>query len=245
MNNDNQNETSLPDGFRASKAPHMLDNVAWAALTGPHAPIAEINGLARRYPVDVSPFAAISNDQDPQAWQDLAELIGPGGITVVAGSHLQVPKNWLVLEIGSGVQLVGDNVEGLEDNEVVKLGAGDVPEMLDLISRTQPGPFLPRTIELGGYLGFRIDGALVAMAGCRLRPTGWREISAVCTDSLYLGKGLATRLVKAVVANIKAEGEMPFLHASATNTNAIRLYEALGFQLRIRPTFAVVQAVSL
>jgi ribosomal protein S18 acetylase RimI-like enzyme len=193
--------------------------------------------------VDISPFGAISNDQDPQAWRDLAKLLGPNGTTVLTGSRLNIPDAWQTPDGGTGVQLIGQNVEGRDDDEVVELGAKDVPESLELISRTQPGPFLPRTIELGGYLGIRIDGVLVAMAGCRLHPAGWREISAVCTDSDHRGKGLATRLVRAVVANIKADGEIPFLHASATNTNAIRLYEQLGFELRMHTRFAVVQAV--
>lgn len=221
---------------------HILDNAVWASLSGPHASIAEVVGLARRYPVEVSPFGAIANDQDPQAWNDLAELIGPSGITVLSGCDLHVSEKWQTLDGGSGVQLIGVDVEGKQDEAAMELGANDVPEMLDLISRTEPGPFLPRTVELGGYLGFRIDGTLVAMAGCRLHPAGWREISAVCTDPAHRGKGLAGRLVKAVVANIKAEGDIPFLHASETNTNAIRLYETLGFRLRTHATFAVVQA---
>jgi len=228
-----------------STAPHILDNAAWASLSGPHASIAEVVGLARRYPVDVSPFGAISDTQDPQAWRDLAKLVGSNGRVVLTGKHIHIPDGWRRLEGGTGVQLVGEDVEGREDNEVLRLSDSDVPEMLELVARTQPGPFLPRTIELGVYLGFRIDGVLVSMAGCRLHPTGWREISAVCTDSLHQGKGLATRLVKAVVAKIRAEGNIPFLHASSSNTNAIRLYEGLGFRLRIRPTFAVVQAPEL
>jgi predicted GNAT family acetyltransferase len=114
----------------------------------------------------------------------------------------------------------------------VLLGAADVPEMLDLVARTRPGPFLPRTVELGTYLGIRRQGALVAMAGERLHPPGWTEISAVCTDPDHRGQGLAARLVLAVAAGIKDRGETPFLHTSAGNANAIRLYESLGFRLR-------------
>ena len=44
------------------------------------------------------------------------------------------------------------------------------------------------------------------------------------------GQGLATRLVLAVAAGIRARGETPFLHALASNTNAIRRYESLGFR---------------
>lgn len=122
------------------------------------------------------------------------------------------------------------------DAEAVRLGPADVPEMLDLVARTRPGPFLPRTVELGTYLGIRREGTLVAMAG-RLHPPGWTEISGVCTDASVRGQGLASRLVRAVAYGIRERGETPFLHTSAANAVAIRLYESLGFQLRAHPEF--------
>ena len=112
--------------------------------------------------------------------------------------------------------------------------------MLALVERTRPGPFLPRTIELGTYLGVRDDGVLVAMAGERLHPPGWTEISAVCTDPAARGRGLATRLVRALVHGIRARGEQPFLHAAADNP-AIGLYESLGFRHRRGVTFAAAR----
>ena len=101
--------------------------------------------------------------------------------------------------------------------------------MLELTERTKPGPFLPGTVELGGYLGIRRAGRLVAMAGERMRPPGFAEISAVCTDEAWRGHGFAARLTRAVAAGIAARGETPFLHAAADNANAIRLYKSLGF----------------
>jgi predicted GNAT family acetyltransferase len=102
--------------------------------------------------------------------------------------------------------------------------------MLALVTRTKPGPFGPRTIELGEYWGVRDEsGALVAMAGERLFPAPYREISAVCTDEAYRGKGLAARLVRHLVARIEGRSETPMLHAASDNTSAIRLYETLGF----------------
>lgn len=228
--------------LNALVTPHILDNAVWASLSGPHASIAEVNGLARRYPVDVAAFAGLADPDDPQAWHDLAELVGPDGRAVLTAKQIEVPEDWEVIFKGSGVQLTGEEVEGKFDNEAIELSATDVPEMLDLIERTKPGPFMPRTIELGGYLGFRIDGALVAMAGRRLHPAGWVEISAVCTDPEHRGKGLAGRLVRAVVAGVRTDGDIPFLHASATNENAIHLYEAMGFRLRMRSNFRVVKA---
>lgn len=80
------------------------------------------------------------------------------------------------------------------------------------------------------------------MAGERLRPPGWTEISAVCTHPDHRGQGLATRLVRAVAAGIRERGEVPFLHTSASNTRAVRLYESIGFTLRRRPLFLAVRA---
>jgi predicted GNAT family acetyltransferase len=108
---------------------------------------------------------------------------------------------------------------------------------VELVRATRPGPFLARTVELGGYLGIRREGRLVAMAGERLRPPGWAEISAVCTAADYRGQGLGTRLVLAVAAGIRDRGEIPFMHTAADNVNAIRLYEALGFVHRRTTVF--------
>ncbi|GGO28673.1 GNAT family N-acetyltransferase [Microbispora bryophytorum] len=221
---------------------HLLDNPVWASLTGPHARFAERHGGALRYPDDVSPFFALPDDPRPADWSDLAALAGPGATIPVTGEAAAAPDGWEVVAHGGGVQLVGDDVVPAPDDEAVRLRASDVPEMLDLVARAQPGPFRPRTIEMGVYLGIRRGGALVAMAGERLHPPGWTEISAVCTDPAFRRQGLASRLVPAVAAAIRARGETPFLHAAANNTAAIRVYEKLGFRLRRRTTFATLRA---
>ncbi|GGM21917.1 hypothetical protein GCM10007977_023820 [Dactylosporangium sucinum] len=219
----------------------MLDSPAWAALAGPHRRFAEVSGRAVRYHPDVAPFAAVAPDAGDDVWDDLAKLAGPGQVVTVVGAAPPPPAGWeVVLEI-PGVQLVDVELDAAADPEAVRLDETDVPEMIDLVERTQPGPFRARTIQLGTYLGLRDRGKLVAMAGERMHPPGWTEISAVCTDPAYRGQGLATRLVRAVAAGIRARGEQPFLHASASNTTAIRLYEALGFRLRHRLTFRVVR----
>ncbi|MEV0917482.1 GNAT family N-acetyltransferase [Streptomyces sp. NPDC049967] len=221
--------------------PHILDNAAWAALTGPHAHLAERVGRAARYPTDVSPFSAIEDPADPRAWDDLAALVGPGAVTPVSGARA-VPDGWSVERGGDGVQLVDTALYAEPAPEAEPLGPADVPEILELIALTQPGPFLPRTIELGGYLGIRDRGRLIALAGERLHPPGWTEISAVCTHPDHRGRGLATRLVRAVAAGIRERGDTPFLHAAADNTQAIRLYESIGFTLRRRTRFLLVRA---
>lgn len=81
------------------------------------------------------------------------------------------------------------------------------------------------------------------MAGERMHPPGWTEISAVCTDPAYRGQGLAGRLTRAVAAGIVERGDKPFLHAAGSNTNAIRLYASLGFETRRTITFATLERV--
>lgn len=221
---------------------HPLDNAVWRALTGPHAHLAQTVGQAVRYPVDVSPFVAVPDRPDENMWADLAALVGPGSVLALMAGGPSAPEGWERVEDVHLVQMLGDDLVATPDAETGALGAADVPEMLDLVARTQPGPFRPRTVELGGYLGVRRDGRLIAMAGQRLSLPGWTEISAVCTDSEFRGQGLASRLIRAVAVGIRAAGNTPFLHTAAGNTGAIRLYESMGFRLRRSWTMPLLRA---
>jgi predicted GNAT family acetyltransferase len=104
--------------------------------------------------------------------------------------------------------------------------------MLALVKQTQPGPFSERTIEMGRYLGHRADGRLVAMAGERMRCPGFAEVSAVCTDPGYRGRGLGGALTLAVAQHIRGRGDEAFLHVAEENVTAQRLYLELGFTVR-------------
>jgi predicted GNAT family acetyltransferase len=112
------------------------------------------------------------------------------------------------------------------------LTPADVPEMMQLVELTKPGPFLPRTIELGSYIGIRSDGRLIAMAGERMRFPGFTEISAVCTHPDRRGRGHSTSLVHIMMRAILDRGETPFLHVFKENTRAAALYDKLGFVRR-------------
>ncbi|MFJ3838505.1 GNAT family N-acetyltransferase [Streptomyces sp. NPDC090054] len=239
-------------------SPSPLDNPVWAALTGTHRRFAQFagadssgagdpsgapgpaGGLAARYLPDANPFSALSDPDDPRSWAALAELAGPGEVVWLTGLPTP-PPGWETVASIPGVQLDGRAVAAESAPEAVRLGPADVPEMLELVRLTEPGPFLPRTVELGTYLGIRHEGRLVAMAGERLRPPGWAEISAVCTHPEHRGGGLAGRLVRAVAAVVRERGDSPFLHAAAANTGAVRLYRSMGFVLRREPVFIGVR----
>ena len=140
--------------------------------------------------------------------------------------------------------MVCDEEVAPPDREPECLSASAVADMLALVELTRPGPFGPRTIEMGRYLGFRVGGRLAAMGGERLRPVGYTEVSGICTAPEHRGRGLAEALVRALASAIQARGEVPFLHVhvgSPSEATASALYRRLGFRERSRRTLAILQ----
>ncbi len=219
---------------------HPLDNPAWGALAGRHSPLAVKSGRFLQYRADVSVFAATAA---PEAGLGgLADALVPGAITaVVTAKPVAVPADLEIVEAMRAPQMVMDRPLPEHDAGTRPLTDADVPAMLELTALTRPGPFLPRTIEMGRYVGI-FDGArLVAMAGERLQPPGHTEISAVCTHPDYQGRGYARALMAEVARGIVARGETPFLHVRSDNTGALALYTALGFKTRHEVTFTILR----
>jgi ribosomal protein S18 acetylase RimI-like enzyme len=223
--------------------PHPLDKVIWRALTTVQESLAEGGERARRYPAAIAPFAA-TVDTEPPSFRSLLDLVGGDDqIALFTAEQVEPPSTFSVIRRDAVDQMVlqdaGDCVAQPEA-AIVALGVADVPEMLALTSVTQPGPFGPRTIELGHYIGIRRRGVLVAMAGERMRLDGFTEISAVCVEPTYRGQGFAVDLVRSLVSLIAARSEIPFLHVFSSNHAAIALYRKLGFTLRRRMHLAVL-----
>ena len=232
---------------------HPLDNPVWDALTHGQSGFSVGTGAARRYRSDISVFCAAQDDSE-SSWRDLVALGGTAGTVVIfRPGSIAEPPGWVRLHSGSGVQMVLDgeprSVPTLPRTDPATgrtvamrpLGEADVYEMIALVARTEPGPFLHRTIELGGYVGIFHGGALVAMAGQRMRPTGYCEISAVCTDDAARRRGYASVVTAAVANGIRRRGEVPFLNVRTDNVAAIPVYERLGFVKRTITQFAVLR----
>ncbi|MEI5998675.1 GNAT family N-acetyltransferase [Paraburkholderia bengalensis] len=209
---------------------HPLDRVVWNALDGKQRRLAIGDERARRLPPEIGPFAAIA-DTSASSFEALRALLDAHGpLSLVTSDELAVPPGFPVIRQATLLQMIWQGTtEPVTGYEYVELAQSDVPEMIALTTATQPGPFGPRTIELGTYIGARRQGRLAAMAGERMRLDGYTEISAVCVDPAFRGQGHASALMKTLIAAIRARSETPFLHVFTTNLNAISLYRTLGF----------------
>jgi ribosomal protein S18 acetylase RimI-like enzyme len=216
----------------------VLDNPAWHALNGPQRDLGEVRGGAGRYRPDVSPFGGI--DGSDRSWDDLAELVGTDG-AVLFGVPGPVPDPWKVVGTIPCYQFVAGDLDEPRGIELVDLTPDDAGEMVELAKATNPGPFRPRTIEMGGYLGCRVDGRLVAMAGERMRPSGFGEVSAVCVLPEFRRRRLGAELTLRVAANVRARGDEAFLHVIKENESAVALYRAIGFVERRELDVVAVQ----
>ncbi|WP_305985870.1 GNAT family N-acetyltransferase [Roseibium sp. MMSF_3544] len=226
------------------RAQAKLDRPIWFALTSRQADIAISAGSARAYPTDIAPFAA-SDPEDETDHAGLARLtqIRADGVHLLQANDVHVPKGLVCTLKVPSVQMVLERQLGTPDTaEVVRLTKPDVNDMRHLVNLTRPGPFASRTLSLGPYWGIRHRGQLIAMAGERMRLSGYCEISAVCVHPNHRRRGLARRLVSVVAAGIYARAETPFLHTFANNESAIALYHDMGFRLRRQMHIAALMA---
>ncbi len=214
---------------------HPLDRPIWSALTTRQAPLAEGTDLARRYPLAMAPFAAMP-DLSPESFAALRALLPVTGLAVLFTLEpVTPPKDFAVMMEKVAEQMIGTPADTTASApDIVRLGIGDVPAMMALAELTKPGPFAARTHELGIFLGIKIDSNLVAMAGERMKPGNYSEMTAVCVHPSCRGRGYAQVLLAAVSRQIVARGEIPFLHVFSDNEPAIALYRRQGMEIRQR-----------
>jgi predicted GNAT family acetyltransferase len=214
--------------------PHVLDRAVWSSLGGRQSDLALTRGRAIRFAPDYGLFAATPDDSD-ESLADLAALIAAHGDVGVFGlDEPRAPPGTAATLRGAVVQMVaaGPVDPPATSFRFTDLADADAAEMLALARLTEPGPFFARTHQLGPFVGVKQDDRLVAMAGERMRPDGFTEVSAVCTHPDHRGHGYAAALSRIVAARIQARGDTPFLHAYESNTAAISVYRGLGFSLR-------------
>jgi GNAT superfamily N-acetyltransferase len=208
-----------------------LDNPIWSSLTGLHATFAHGGDNLKMYPIEMAPFAAV-----PQMSLLPAKLLDVtmgerefvyfvGALPQIDGAGFKIEPHPDILqmvctELRSAPKKAGATVQPLDSSHV--------PAMLDLMARVYPAYFRARTIEMGAYAGVFDGDKLVAMAGLRMAPQGFREISGVCTDPRYTGRGYAGALITHLAKGVFADGMIPMLHQDLDNSRARRGLRTAG-----------------
>lgn len=224
---------------------HLLDNIMWHCLTGPHARYATGGERAKRYASGFSPILGFADTVNPDL-DSLRPFCAAGEHFYCDGWSGAAPTGWQVDFEATMYRMLWrgdlpDAADGAAD--AVPLGPEHAQQALDLALLTKPGPFGLRTLELGEYFGIFDGERLVAMAGERMCAGPLREISGVCTHPDYQGRGLARRLMLTLLRHEMQRGEQPFLHVMRANEGAHGLYQRMGFVDHVETTVRVVSPV--
>ncbi len=218
----------------------LLDNIIWHALSGPQRKFSTGSDRARRFAPGFSPILGFADAAQP-VFADLIPFCGADEHFYCGGWSGPVEPGWKIDEETTMFRMLwaGETPARDEAADAVALGPQHAMQALELAMLTHPGPFGPRTIELGEYFGFFEGPRLIAMAGERLEAGAFHEISGVCTDPDFQGRGYARRLMTKLIRRQLARGQTPFLHVMRDNV-AAQFYQRLGFRTHCEPVVRVV-----
>jgi ribosomal protein S18 acetylase RimI-like enzyme len=220
---------------------HLLDNPIFNALATGNQHLSNGDAQIKYFSKEVAPFVGlkITSAENFKALYDIVPHEGP--FVFFSTSKVEIPSPWQALNVIPGYQMVYDGyTQPVDESILTPLTDEHIPQMLELTQLTNPGPFAQRAIDFGHYMGVFAGNKLVAMAGQRLNPLPYAEISAVCTHPDHTGKGYARQLMTYQINRIKAEGNVPFLHVREDNERAISVYKNLGFEIRSDVYFNVL-----
>lgn len=216
---------------------HILDNMIWNAITTGNNDIAIVNGDVGCYLPEIAPFAGMREFNDVNL-KKLYEFI-PANRSVAISSLSKMDHDdskWNMIQPMDVTQMVYEhpvnNFTTKNSILIVPLSEEHIPQMLALTALTKPGPFLQQTIRFKNYFGIFVEDRLAAMAGQRMHPVPYMEVSAVCTHPDFRGMGYAKALMLHLMKIIIDNSFIPFLHVLSNNTNAIELYKTIGFRTR-------------
>lgn len=218
-------------------------NPIWHSLDTRHLGIAITNGPAKRYPPDIAPFVAVA-EPTAEAAASLLEIVQPGESVGILNLIPPMEFGWELQNKIEIHQYVWRSEKPVQPSQIARLlTEKDILSMLELTALVYPAYFRPGTARLGDYFGWFEGDRLAAMAGIRMAMDGYQELSAICTHPDYRGRGLAAELTLHLVSEIRARGEVAFLHTESYNLAAKSLYEKLGFSLTRKLPFQVLQRI--
>lgn len=223
-----------------------LDNPIWNSLSTRQSNIAIGDDRARRYPGYIGPLSGVA-EETPACYEALHGLLtAPTDVLVTFSPrapqtipHFTVVRTGAIYQMVRTTRLPSPSIPA--DLDLRLLTEPDAAEMVTLAEATEPGPFRPRTLELGTFYGVFHEGRLASMSGKRMHLPGYVEVSGVCTYPEARGRGYARLLMSLVIDEIEQSGDTAFLHVLTENP-AVHLYESLGFQIRQTLYFAALRS---
>jgi len=223
---------------------HPLDNLIWDTITQNHKHLSTLGKKAAVYHPQVFNFAGLKEDTK-QAWTELGKIVTTNRVITIPFKPPENQKQWQILHQLHVNQMMIEKPIPHKEMDLETLTVSDVPQMIDLMEITGAAPFMERTIEMGRYIGHKIDGKLVAMGGERMKAHGFVEISGVGTHPDYRRRGFGKAITCALTNEIFERGETPFLHCWDGNEPAFTIYKKLGFITRVNaPMWVIMKKAS-
>lgn len=222
---------------------HILDNPVYNALISGNKKLSNGTENARHFSNDVAPFVGLK-EASTENFEELYHMLPFESVFAFFNpTEISIAPPWLVLNHLKCLQMVFHTVlePVVSDARIIPLHSTHVPQMIALTQLTKPGPFFANTIEFGNYHGIFEADELVAMAGNRMHPFHYTEISAVCCHPDHSGKGYARMLLQNQIRLIQKNDNIPFLHVRADNERAIKVYKDLGFETRSEVSIYSIQ----
>ncbi len=214
-----------------------LDNPVWHSLNETHQNyVVNYNGI-RFYHPNYCPFGGFTHLNDTlQGIHQYASLAD--SFFVVGEKPLFTDQQILKKDLICN-QMVLEKPINIEPKEnIIELITEEQKnDLFHLVTLVQPGYFKKKTSDLGRYFGIYKNNILIAATGERMKMNDFTEVSAVVTHPNHTRKGYAKQLITHTTNQIFNENKTPYLHVTSTNTNAIKLYEKLGFYTRRKISF--------
>ena len=213
-----------------------LDNPVWNSLSESHHSFAIDHHTVKLYQPDYCPFGgftSIENTAAPIAeYAKLVDNFFIVGEKPIIPDSLQLHKELVCLQM-----VIATKIDLEIKEEIIELCAEYYDELYELVCLVQPGYFKKKTPLLGKYYGIFKNNELIAVTGERMNMNQFIEVSAVITHPNHTGKGYAKQLTTHTVNAIFNQNKTPYLHVAESNSNAIALYEKLGFTARRKISF--------
>ncbi len=210
---------------------YKLDNPAWFSLLETHSHLSIHYDHINFYLPAYCPFGAFDGEIAIQDEMEAYSLLTEN--FYIIGHRPAVPeKLQLIRQLICNQMILSNNSNADIKEKIETISPENAGELYALINYVQPGFFKSKTFLMGDYYGIFKNNKLIAAAGERMQMNEFIEVSAVVTHPKFTGHGYAKQLVAHTVKQIQLKNKTPYLHVAATNINAIKLYEKMGFTTR-------------